>query len=123
MGKDNISRQIFADKAPEVLNDLASLVGQVAKEQLDMDAEVAEQLGINVAVRLAENWGGAMVYIPSNLRVNIAQRDMEMYKRFNGSNHLELAREFKCSIVWVYQVVKRVRKQLQDKQQPQLPFK
>ncbi len=88
-----------------------------------MDDELARQMGIEVAVEISERWRGVAVYIPSALRITIASRDMEMFKKFNGHNHVELAREFKCSVVWVYKVIKRVRQQMQDKQQSQLPFK
>lgn len=119
---DKTDTHIFAENAPEMLNDLSVLVANLAKEQLDIDDNTAKQLGIAVAIKVAEDWGGVAVYIPTNLRVNLAARDMEMYKKFNGYNHAQLAREFKCSTVWVYKVIKRVRQQLQDKQQPQLPF-
>ncbi len=117
-----MKKEIFAENAPEMLLDLATYVADVAKQQLDLDDDAAQRLGTDVAIRVSNEWGGVPVYIPKNLRVNIAARDMEMYKKFNGYNQADLAREYKCSTVWVYQVIKRVRKQLQNKQQPQLPF-
>lgn len=111
---------IFADQAPEILTDLASRVSDVAKKGLDISEEDARQLGIEVAVLIAQEWGGANIYVPSNLKVNIATRDMKLYKEFNGHNQNELARKYKISVVWVYKIIKRVRQQLQDKQQQRL---
>lgn len=112
--------ELFADQAPEILTDLACRVSDVAKKGLDISDEDARQLGIEVAILIAKEWGGANIYVPSNLKVNIATRDMKLYQAFNGHNHNELAREYKISVVWVYKIIKRVRQQLQDKQQQRL---
>lgn len=112
--------EIFADHAPEILTDLANRVTSLARSGLEIDDEDARQLGIEVAIKIAQDWGGASIYVPSNLQVNIANRDMALYKEFNGHNQNALARKYKISSVWVYKIIKRVRQQLQEKQQNRL---
>lgn len=118
----SIDADIFGENAPEIIKDLAARAKATAIESYGLDDATAEQFGIDIALKVGDEWGGAQVYIPSNIALKISQRDMQMYKEFNGFNQAALAKKYHCSVVWVYQVVKRVRRQIQDKQQSQLPL-
>ncbi|MBR0573700.1 MULTISPECIES: Mor transcription activator family protein [Pasteurellaceae] len=115
-----IEKDVFTKKTPDVLIGLAQVVETVAVQSLDLSKENAEQLGIDIAQAMAKEWGGSMLYIPINLVFNLSQRDLEIWEKFNGFNHAELAREFGISKQWVYHIIKRIRKQMQDKAQPDL---
>lgn len=111
---------LFAEQSPEILTYLAGIVADVAKKGLAISDEDARQMGVEVAILVAQEWGGANIYVPSNLKVNIATRDMKLFREFNGHNQNELARKYKISVVWVYKIIKRARQELQDKQQKRL---
>lgn len=115
-----MSLDVFYMSAPELIKDLADTVAHVATKHYDFDALMANKLGVDVALAFAEQVGGTQVYIPISSSVRISERDMQMYEKFDGSNHNQLAKEFGCSVAWVYSVVKRVKKLLQDKNQPKL---
>ena len=115
-----MSLDVFDASAPELIKDLAGTVAYVAVKHYEMTPEAANKLGIDIALAFAEQAGGTQVYIPITLSVKISSRDIKMYERFDGSNHLQLAREYGCSVAWVYSIVKRVQKSEQDKNQPKL---
>lgn len=115
-----IDSDVFDEKTPEMLKDLAALIAESAAKDYAMPTGKSKQLGIDVAMRIADEWGGIMVYIPTASGIKISLRDMQIYRRFNGYNHDALAKEYGVSVQWVYQVLKRVRKQQQDKQQRNL---
>lgn len=101
---------IFEEKAPEVLADLAKHVETELEEKHQFSQEKARQIGIDIAQRIAQNWGGEVIYIPRNLLMALNERDMKIYNEFNGNNHRELARKYGVSMQWVYKIVKRIHK-------------
>lgn len=115
-----MSLDVFDMSAPELIKDLAGTVAFVAVKHYELTPEAANKLGIDVALAFAEQAGGTQVYIPITLSVKISSRDIKMYEQFDGSNHNQLAKEFNCSTAWVYSVLKRVNKKMQDKNQPNL---
>lgn len=125
INKDEVSMagtplDVFDVSAPELIKDLAGTAAHIAVKHYDLAPPTAHKLGVDVALAFAEQAGGTQVYIPMSLSVKINHRDLQMYAQFNGSNHNELAKEYGCSVAWVYSVVKRVRKQMQDKHQLKL---
>lgn len=123
--KDGVSEKgmsidVFDASAPELIKDLAGTVAYVAVKHYELTPDAANKLGIDIALAFAEQAGGTQVYIPISLSVKISSRDIKMYEMFDGSNHLQLAREFNCSTAWVYSVLKRVGEKMQDKNQPKL---
>lgn len=114
------SLDAFEGSATELISDLATTTIYVAKKYYGIAPNTARKLGVDVALSFADQCGGTQPYVPRELQVKISERDMQMYQKFTGKNHEQLAKEFDVSVQWVYQIVKRVNKQLQDKQQPQL---
>lgn len=101
---------IFEEKAPEVLADLAKHIEMALEEKCQFTPERAKQIGIDIAQKMAQNWGGEVIYIPRNLLMALNERDMKIYNEFNGNNHRELARKYNVSMQWVYKIVKRIHK-------------
>lgn len=101
---------IFEEKAPEVLADLAKHIEMALEEKCQFTPERAKQIGIDIAQKMAQNWGGEVIYIPRNLLMVLNERDMQIYNEFNGNNHRELARKYNVSMQWVYKIVKRIHK-------------
>lgn len=94
--------------APELLADLAGHVARIAA-QAGLEDAIAESVGNEVAQAVATAWGGQTIYMPSGWLVRVSQVHDQIWARFNGHNHNELAREFRVSRQWIYTVVRRMR--------------
>ncbi len=103
----------------EMLVDIAE---QVEERLVAIGTEHAEaqRLGWEVARRLNAFWGGGVLYICKGLAYEIARRDQEIYRRFNGENHDWLAKEYDLTVQHVYRVVKRVGAAERAKRQARL---
>ena len=67
---------------------------------------LAEILGVQPLLKLAEQYGGASLYIPKvEARVK-ALRDKRIQKEYNGYNAKELAQKYELSVNWVLNICK-----------------
>ncbi|CAM3726463.1 Mor transcription activator family protein [Xenorhabdus thuongxuanensis] len=110
----------FRSKGPELLIELAQHTASTVSEIINVDPVLAEQIGEAVANRMMQVWGGQNVYFPMGMVWKVSLRDREIFNKFNGKNHHELARKFGVSVQWIYSVVKRVRKEEVDRLQGKL---
>lgn len=101
----------FKSKEPELLVDLAEQCSVALRETAGMDKDKAEQVGREIADRMASHWGGQNIYFPMGLSYKLSQRDRQIYDDFTGSNHSELARKYGVSLQWIYKIVKTVRQE------------
>ena len=101
----------FRSKGPELLVDLASHCTQILLEMTELDKEKAQQIGREIAERMATHWGGQNIYFPMGLSYILSKRDRQIYAEFNGNNHSELARKYGISLQWVYKLIKTVHKE------------
>ncbi len=111
---------IFMMTAPELIRDVATMAQAILMKEYHQDEKTAKKMGVDVAVAFSKQCGGTQFYIPVGRFLKISKRDMQIYEKFTGDNHNELAKEFGISVQWVYKVIKTVKKQMQDKQQPKL---
>lgn len=93
-------------KSNELLIDLAQHIASDLKALLKLNAYQAEEIGSHIAKRMSAHWGGQNIYFPMNLSNKISQRDTQIYKEFNGTNHSELARKYGVSLQWIYKIIK-----------------
>jgi Mor family transcriptional regulator len=70
---------------------------------------VHESNGDPTPVNVRKDWSGMAVYIPKGHEYEISKRDLQIYNRFDGSNHARVAHEFDLTERQVYKIVKRVR--------------
>lgn len=108
-----------ADQRHELMQGVAAHVKRIAGD-FGMDEDKAEQLGWHVADHLQEDWGGQQFTFPKEVKYHLTKRDDEMMAKFNGTNHSELAREYKMAVRTVYNVVERARKRYVDENQGKL---
>lgn len=101
---------------PELLRDLAD---QVALKLVEMgvDPEKATDIGFASAEHIREHWGGQPIYLPKGVQYEFSRRDLEVFEKFNGHNHAELAREYNLTVMRIYQIIKAVRAELVKKRQ------
>lgn len=104
------------DKAPQLIADLADkIAAAVAKRGLDPEA--AAQVGVEVADQMRADWGGQAIYFAKGLAIDISRRDLEIWERFNGTNHDELARAYNLSVIHVYRRIKTIGDAMRAKRQ------
>lgn len=101
---------------PELLQDLADQVGLKLVE-MGVEPERAAEIGFASAEHIREHWGGQPIYLPKGVQYDFSKRDIQVFERFNGHNHLELAREYNLTVMRIYQIVKAVRAELVKKRQ------
>lgn len=104
-------KQEFRSKGPELLVDLAQHVAASVVELAGLGSDRAEQVGREVAERMASHWGGQNIYFPMGLSYKLSQRDRQIFDEFTGSNHSELARKYGVSLQWIYKIIKTVRQE------------
>lgn len=67
--------------------------------------DIAENMGINIAVKFFENYKGLQITFP----VRLYEREYivsKIKKEYNGSNIKELARKYSYSERWIRQLLK-----------------
>jgi Mor family transcriptional regulator len=112
----------FAEaRGVQMLLDVANVLGEALVEE-GVEQEKARQLGLLAAERLRDVYGGAALYISKTTALILCKRDLEIYDKFNGFNHPELARQFGLTERRIRQVISRVRKERMRRDQPGLPF-
>ena len=83
------------------------------------DAKRRADLAMSVIQKLAQ---GTTVYIGKGHLWQVDQKHYEIYERFNGFNHKELALEYELSSRMIYKIIKRVGKAVDKKRQPEFEF-
>jgi Mor family transcriptional regulator len=95
---------------------LASLI-EIAVEELGvtgLDAEQRQQVAVNIASRVARDFGGEQVYVPkgtlnrwSKLWHEIADRNARIRERYNGRNGADLCASHSISRGHLFRIVSR----------------
>lgn len=108
---------------PELLSDLSEQVRDRLLA-LPLPADQAARVGRDVAEHIRKHWGGQQIYIPRGDAFTLEERDLEIYRKFNGSNYPELTREYDLSEPHIRRVVNEVRRRERERRQvPMFPAK
>lgn len=107
------------DRIPELVTDLQDQVAARLTE-LKIDPASAHAIGVQVAEYITSNWGGQLIYIPKNHSGQLSARDLEIWDKFNGRNHAQLAKEYNLTVQHVYRVVKMMQERENEKRQNKL---
>ena len=101
---------------PELLADLADQVARKIAE-LGVPEEKAADIGFAAAEHIRTHWSGQSLYLPKGDHYDLSRRDIEIFEKFKGTNHVSLAREYDLSVMRIYQIVKAVRAEMIRKRQ------
>lgn len=112
MSNESKTRQ----RAASLLTDLADRIAYRAHIDLKLPQARAEEFGQDCADDIAEAWGGQNFYIPMDMIGKARSRDAELYDKFTGDNHAELAIKYNLSTQHVYRIVRRERERRSVKQ-------
>lgn len=97
-----------AERLPELVQDWADIVAQVAAEY-GLAPDAARALGAAAALRLTDEYGGRNFYLAQCMSLRLSQRDQEILAAFNGRNYDELASTFKKSVRHIRRLVRRAK--------------
>lgn len=106
-------------KRHELYEDIRDHVLSVLESYL-IDTDKAEQIAVALIHRFSSHWGGSTFSFPKDVAYHLSQRNMEIWNKFQGNNHRELALEFGITENAIYQIVKDMREMLTKKNQPSL---
>lgn len=80
--------------------------------EVGVNEQGADLVANALADHLADQWGGQNFCFPKDHLRKLSQRELELYERYTGSNHGELAREYGLTERGVYKILARVRERL-----------
>ena len=100
----------YKSRWPELLRDLTDKSEEILK-QAGVDAILASDAAHRLADAMRHDWGGQLIYFPKGDALDLSDRDIEFYGRWNGTTeHLaELCMEYDISLQWGYKIIKAVR--------------
>lgn len=96
-------------KGPELLADLGDHTEAILAEKAGLPAERAKEVARALIDRMRYNWGGQLIYFPKGESLDIMERDLEIWAKFNGSNQDALAREYNTSVQTIYKRLRIIR--------------
>lgn len=92
---------------PELLEGLAARAAELLCAE-GIGQEQARTIGFKLAESVRQHWGGQLVYVPVGTGYEISERDREIWEKFTGDNHEQLARDYEVTVVHVYRIVKKM---------------
>lgn len=95
---------------PSILAELVDIVADMAQERWHHSPESAIEKAQDVAVAISHYLGGRTVYLPRDDRLKRAIRDIAVYRAFDGSNHLALAKKTGLTTTQIYNIIAKQRK-------------
>lgn len=95
-------------KRHELYEDIRAHVIDEMKNYL-IEEDVADQVAIAIINRLSTHWGGSTFSFPKDMLFQTSQRNLEIWNKFTGNNHRELAQEFGITENAIYQITKMMK--------------
>lgn len=89
----------------ELLSDLADMIANRLESRSIPESE-ARHIAESIAMDMAGHWGGQLIYFPKGTHIILSKRDQEIYARFTGNNHKDLAREYNVCVQRIYTIIK-----------------
>ncbi|MDF7669851.1 Mor transcription activator family protein [Orbaceae bacterium ESL0721] len=114
-----MTKSAMSIKRHELLTHIASSVESDAIG-FGLSADIASQLGDNVANTISELFGGQNFTFPRDYIFKLNQRDLQIYDEFRGSNYAELSRKYNMTERNIRKVIDRVHKRMLKQKQPGL---
>ncbi|MBT0666362.1 hypothetical protein KI809_18800 [Geobacter pelophilus] len=105
---------------PDIFLDLIDKAEEPIAAALGVDNETARLAAFQVTEIMRRDWAGTQPYLSKGMAFELTNRDREMYEKFNGSNHEELALEFGMTTRNVYDRIKAIRAEEFKRRQPAL---
>ena len=108
------------ERVPELVTDLEDQMAACLLSELPIERKKALALSKKVARHITDNWGGQLIYIPKNHLGQLSERDMQVYRDFDGRNHAALVKKYHLTVQQIYKIVKEVGRRERAKNQGDL---
>jgi Mor family transcriptional regulator len=100
----------------ELLMDLRDHVADILNKKAHLPDGVAKNIAQEVAARIADNWGGQLLYVPKDLATKMSTRNAEIMDAFTGDNITYLVKRFDLSRQTVYRILRSEKERRSVKQ-------
>lgn len=97
---------------PELIGDLAEWLASALMGR-GLDQEEANDMALDIAERVRHQYGGQLLYIPKGTAFDRNERDAEIFQKFDGKNHGDLAAEYGLTVQHVYRILVKERSAVQ----------
>jgi len=108
---------------PSLLAELIDVVADYFEGLSLFDSNRTMNMAQDVILRISHYLGGRAVYLPKDEKLRKAIRDRFIYRAFDGTNHLVLAKKSGLTSAMVYNIIAKQRKLKDNRLQMELPFK
>ena len=109
------------DKERIFISSAQRIISTELQQSLAITAEQAEEVARQAVHGICKHFAKQMVYISSDREFDLTARDLELWTRFNGRNHEDLAMHFNLSVVQIYKIVNFMRDEQKKRREPMLP--
>lgn len=96
------------ERIPELVADLEAQLADCLRREVRLDRHRALQIAKKVARFVTDNWGGQLIYIPKNHGGRLNERDLAVWRDFDGRNHNALAKKYGLTVQQIYRILKEV---------------
>ena len=86
------------------------------KRSLSLVRGSTDEIASAAAESFRHEFGGQLLYIPKGFAFDIDERDKEIYRKFDGTNHNDLAVEFGHSVQHIYRIIAQARRAMRGSQ-------
>ncbi len=121
MSRKGFKTNVKPSRVPQSVQLMTDFLVDDLVQHVGMKPEDAYDTARAVIHRLGKEFGGDQFYLARDMAFPLQERDMEIFRRFNGTNYDHLAREFGLSVMRVRQIVEFVRAAEVAKRQSELP--
>ncbi len=112
-------------KGPELLLDLVYQSADLLQKMAGLPPGAAQDIAVALATRMAESWGGQLIYFPKGtwngraaLCFKLEERDWKIYREYNGTNREEVCARHSISTSRLYQVIAAIRRRCSTQPSP-----
>lgn len=110
------------ERVANLVREFGELGGQVLRDELQMPADQAVEIGLRIAQRVCAEFAGTLIYVPTGFATQITERDQALYAEYcrNGHDVGALAHQFELSVQQVYKRIRLIEAQELARRQPGL---
>lgn len=94
------------------LSEMRDFIARELKAR-SVEAQAAEEISEHLTITFRQNYGGVPIYIHKKSN-DYAERNAEIYSKFNGSNALQLCREYDLCYQHICKIIKEQRKKIKE---------
>lgn len=105
----------------DILKELQQIALQVL-EEAGFNDEPAQGIALQLIDQVRGAWGGQQIYIRKCEPGALSKRDLEIYHKFNGRNHQQLAKQHDLTPAQVYRILRTVGQSERERRQRSLPL-